>query len=181
MKKIVYTLLVTLSGLVLLFSYRTSTQVVAATGDDVPPSDGTTGGSASPGGTGGESSAVAGSETSASSSPSASARTENGKTSDSTKTSGYADGTYTGAAVGTRYGAVQVKMTVTGGTITAVTAVQYPNSNPHDQAINSRAIPVLAREAMSAQSANIDMVSGATYTSTGYLGSLQDAIDQASR
>jgi uncharacterized protein with FMN-binding domain len=68
---------------------------------------------------------------------------------------------------------------VTGGKITDVTAVQYPNGNGRDQQINSYALPVLAQEALSAQSAQIDHVSGATVTSDGYVQSLQSAIDQA--
>jgi uncharacterized protein with FMN-binding domain len=63
--------------------------------------------------------------------------------------------------------------------VTSATAVVYPNGNPRDQQINSYALPKLNNEAASASSARIDMVSGATVTSTGYLGSLQSAIDKA--
>ena len=56
---------------------------------------------------------------------------------------------------------------------------EYPNGNGRDQQINSYALPQLVSETLSAQSASIDMVSGATYTSQGYLQSLQSAIDQA--
>ena len=63
------------------------------------------------------------------------------------------------------------------GKITNATAVTYPQDNPRDQEINSYAIPQLNQEAMSAQSANIDVVSGATYTSQGYQQSLQSALD----
>ncbi|GMA19927.1 FMN-binding protein [Arsenicicoccus piscis] len=79
----------------------------------------------------------------------------------------------------TRWGPVQVKITVTNGKITAAEAVVYPTENGHDVEINSYAIPTLNQEAVSKQSANIDMVSGATVTSTGYLQSLQSALDQA--
>jgi uncharacterized protein with FMN-binding domain len=57
--------------------------------------------------------------------------------------------------------------------------VQYPNNNGRDQEINARALPVLIQETLDAQNANIDMVSGATVTSDGYLESLQSALDKA--
>ncbi|MET8614280.1 MULTISPECIES: FMN-binding protein [Streptomyces] len=87
--------------------------------------------------------------------------------------------TVTGPTVQTRWGPVQVRVTVQGGRLTDVTAVQYPTDNPHDREIDSYALPQLRREALAAQSARIDMVSGATYTSTGYRQSLQSALDQA--
>ncbi|OIK28881.1 FMN-binding protein [Streptomyces malaysiense] len=86
--------------------------------------------------------------------------------------------TATGETVQTRWGPVQVRVTVKGGRLTEVTALQYPTENPRDQEINSYALPQLRREALAAQSAQIDMVSGATYTSTGYRQSLQSALDQ---
>jgi len=87
--------------------------------------------------------------------------------------------TVTGQAAQTRYGPVQVQITVSGGTVTSVTAVDYPQNDPRDQQINSFAIPQLDREATAAKSTNIDIVSGATYTSQGYIQSLQSALDQA--
>lgn len=92
-----------------------------------------------------------------------------------------ASGTYTGASVMTRWGAVQVEITVADGKITAVEAVEYPQQNPRDRQINASALPVLAQEATQAQSADIDVVSGATVTSEGYIQSLQSALDQAHR
>jgi uncharacterized protein with FMN-binding domain len=74
---------------------------------------------------------------------------------------------------------VQVQLTVANGSITNVAVVQYPNSNGKDQEINARALPVLIQETLTAQSATIDMVSGATYTSDGYVTSLQSALDRA--
>ena len=74
---------------------------------------------------------------------------------------------------------MQVQLTVSGGKVTAVDVVEYPNSNGRDQEINAQALPILVKETLSAQSAKIDMVSGATYTSEGYLTSLQSALDQA--
>jgi uncharacterized protein with FMN-binding domain len=87
--------------------------------------------------------------------------------------------TVTGSVAQTRWGPVQVAITVAGGKITAVDVPQYPNGNGRDQEINSRALPTLTQETLSAQSADIDMVSGATVTSDGYLQSLQSALDQA--
>jgi uncharacterized protein with FMN-binding domain len=74
---------------------------------------------------------------------------------------------------------VQVELTVSDGTITDVEVVEYPDGNGKDQQINARALPVLIQETLDAQSADIDMVSGATVTSEGYVESLQSALDQA--
>lgn len=87
--------------------------------------------------------------------------------------------TVTGTAWPTVYGPVQVRVTVSGGRITAATAVEYPTDTPRDYQINSYAIPRLNAEAVAAGSASIDAVSGATYTSQGYIGSLQSALDKA--
>ena len=87
--------------------------------------------------------------------------------------------TVTGDSADTRYGPVQVKITVTNGKFTAVQAVDYPTNDPRDQEINSYAIPQLNSEALAAGSAQIDTVSGATYTSEGYVTSLQSALDKA--
>ncbi|QIY69925.1 FMN-binding protein [Streptomyces sp. RLB1-33] len=95
----------------------------------------------------------------------------------STKTTGTK--TVTGDTIQTRWGPVQVRVTLKNGKITDVTAVSYPTDNPRDQEINSYAIPQLRREALAAQSAQIDSVSGASYTSDGYKQSLQSALDSA--
>ena len=87
--------------------------------------------------------------------------------------------TYTGDSASTRWGPVQVQITVTDGKLTDVEVVDYPSGNNKDEQINARALPVLVQETMDAQSADIDMVSGATVTSEGYLQSLQGALDQA--
>ncbi|POX62735.1 FMN-binding protein [Streptomyces sp. Ru62] len=87
--------------------------------------------------------------------------------------------TATGDTVQTRWGPVQVRVTVRDGRLTDVTAVTYPQENPRDQEINNYALPELRREALAAQSAEIDTVSGATYTSDGYRQSLQSALDSA--
>jgi uncharacterized protein with FMN-binding domain len=87
--------------------------------------------------------------------------------------------TYTGSVAQTRWGPVQVKITVQDGKLRKVTVLQQPNGNRRDQEINDQALPILIDETVSAQSAKIDMVSGATVTSDGYLQSLQAAIDEA--
>lgn|SRR5437763_654851 len=87
--------------------------------------------------------------------------------------------TVTGSASNTRYGPVQVKITVTNGQVTAVQAVEYPQESRRDEQINAYAIPVLNQEATAAKTAKIDMVSGATYTSSGYINSLQNALNKA--
>ncbi|MFF8596189.1 FMN-binding protein [Streptomyces sp. NPDC015220] len=87
--------------------------------------------------------------------------------------------TVTGETAQTRWGPVQVRITLSGRRITEVSAVVYPTENPRDQEINSYAVPQLRREALAAQSADIDSVSGATYTSDGYRRSLQSALDSA--
>jgi uncharacterized protein with FMN-binding domain len=74
---------------------------------------------------------------------------------------------------------VRVAITTSGGKVTAVKVVDYPSGNSTDAQINSYALPVLVQETMDQQSAHIDMVSGATITSGGYIQSLQAALDKA--
>jgi uncharacterized protein with FMN-binding domain len=87
--------------------------------------------------------------------------------------------TVTGASWPTVYGPVQVRVTVRGGRVTAADAVVYPVGTPRDVQINAFAIPRLNAEAVTADGARVDAVSGATYTSQGYSGSLQSALDRA--
>jgi uncharacterized protein with FMN-binding domain len=89
--------------------------------------------------------------------------------------------TVTGAAWPTIYGPVQVRVTVQAGRVTAVKVLQYPANTSRDVQINAFAIPQLNAETLAAGDAKIDTVSGATYTSQGYIGSLQNALDQAGR
>ncbi|MFI1002173.1 FMN-binding protein [Streptomyces galbus] len=86
--------------------------------------------------------------------------------------------TVTGDAAQTQYGVVQVRLTVAGGKITKAEAVQAPKGGRSDS-VTADAVPKLNQEAVAAQSADIDAVSGATYTSAGYRQSLQSAIDKA--
>ena len=156
MRRISLWVLSTITTLVLLFGYHTSTSgALSATGGSgqtvisaaAPPAAGaTTAGSSGSSGT-------AGAATSAQ--------------------------TVTGPAVDTRYGPVQVQVTVDGGALTDVAVLQYPAGDHRDEEINGYALPILVEETIAAQSAQIDMVSGATYTSEGYVQSLQSALDQA--
>ena len=87
--------------------------------------------------------------------------------------------TVTGDVAQTRWGPVQVELTVNASRVTDVAVVQYPNGNSEDEEINSYALPLLIQQTLDRQSADIDMVSGATVTSVGYQQSLQSALDQA--
>ena len=147
MKKIVLWLMSTITVLVLLFGYHTSTSSQASAGSSVvAPISGSAGTSSSGTGAAGSSSAST---------------------------------TVTGDAADTRYGPVQVQVTIEGGAITDVSVVEYPSEDRRDQQINARALPVLVQETLDAQSSSIDMVSGATYTGEGYVQSVQSALDQA--
>ncbi|MFE4912203.1 FMN-binding protein [Streptomyces sp. NPDC056652] len=92
---------------------------------------------------------------------------------------GTGTGTFTGDPIDTRYGTVQVAVTLSQGKITAVKVVRAPDQNGRDQQISSYVLPRLTQEVIGAQSAHIDAVSGASYTSQGYIQSLQSALDQA--
>jgi len=84
-----------------------------------------------------------------------------------------------GSVAQTRWGPVQVQVTITASRITDVAAIVYPNGNDRDAEINSYALPQLRQQVLDAQSAQIDGVSGATVTSDGYRESLQAALDAA--
>ncbi|MCL1799849.1 MAG: FMN-binding protein [Promicromonosporaceae bacterium] len=88
-------------------------------------------------------------------------------------------GTYTGQLVNMRYGNVQVEITVVDGEITNVTTVAGPTGGGRTAQINSRALPQLEANAVAAQQGQLQFVSGATFTSTAFASSLQDAINQA--
>ena len=185
MRRIVLWALSTLTVLVLLFGYHTSTSsqlgstasaVAAPTPSPAAPDPGASDETSS----GGASDDEAASGSSGSSDPgsSGSSGSSSGSGSGSAKGSPAAT-TVTGDVAQTQWGPVQVAITVADGTITDVAVPQYPNGNPRDTQINAYALPVLVQETIDAQSASIDMVSGATVTSQGYLTSLQSALDQA--
>ena len=91
----------------------------------------------------------------------------------------YKDGTYAGPSVDVYYGNVQVQATIQGGKITQVKFLDYPHDRRTSQMINNQAIPWLNSEAVQSQSAQVDIISGATFTSEGFQQSLQTALAQA--
>ena len=99
----------------------------------------------------------------------------------SANTSGqkYKDGTYTGSTADAYYGNIQVQVTISGGKIIDVAFLQYPSDNGTSQYINSQAMPLLKNEAIQAQSANVDIVSGASDSSQAFQQSLANALQQA--
>ncbi len=155
MQRIVLWLATTVTIVVLLFGYHTSTSNTSAATVQRSTS------SRSP-------------SSSSSSSTSSSGSLPSDRSSGSSKTT-----TYTGSVVQTRRGPLQVQVIVSAGKIAKVIVLQQPSGNPKDSEINDYALPVLIQDTLGAQSAEIDMVSGATVTSTGYLQSLQAALDEA--
>lgn len=169
MKRIMIWLASTVTVVVLLFGYYTSTNSPApesAATSRVPAPAPSAEPSTNP-------------AMKSSSSPSTSPSTTVAATPPPDPTSSSSTSTYTGSTAQTRWGPVQVKITVTNGSITQVTVLQSPSQNPRDQEINDHALPILIKDTLAAQSAQIDMVSGATVTSGGYLQSLQAALDAA--
>jgi uncharacterized protein with FMN-binding domain len=160
MRRIVTAVMGTITGLVLLFSYHTSTNSASA-------------GGALPSGGGGADDGTGPSTTSEPTTPSS------GSSNPSRRTSGSGSAAFTGPTVDTQWGIVQVKVTVRSGKITKSVAVRYPQGNGRDAEINNYALPRLEQEVLNQQSGHIDAISGATVTSDGYIQSLQSALDKA--
>jgi uncharacterized protein with FMN-binding domain len=97
-----------------------------------------------------------------------------------TTTGQYKNGSYTGAAADAQWGYIQVKITIQNGRLTNVQFLEYPNHRDRSVEINNYAMPQLSSEAIQAQSAQVDVVSGATDTSEAFIQSLGDALSQAS-
>ena len=93
---------------------------------------------------------------------------------------GYADGVYTGPAADAYYGIIQIQALVQGGQLTALKVLKYPSDRRTSISINRQALPMLRDEAISAQSANVDIISGATLTSRAFIQSLRGALKKAS-
>ncbi|MDH6277113.1 uncharacterized protein with FMN-binding domain [Aurantimicrobium minutum] len=93
--------------------------------------------------------------------------------------SGPADGTYDGSVVNTRFGTVQVQAVISGGQITDVIAVKLTDADRKSVQISQQVAPMLRSEVLTAQSAKVANISGGTYTTQGYLKSLQSALDAA--
>lgn len=94
-------------------------------------------------------------------------------------TTQYKDGTFAGSVANAFYGNVQVQVSISGGKITDVKFLQYPNDNPNSQYISSQATPYLQQEALQAQSANVNVITGATFTSQAFVQSMSSALNQA--
>lgn len=136
-------------------------------------SSGTTAGSSSSGSSSGSSGTSSSGSSSSGSSSSGSSSTGSSSSS--------ASGTYTGATVdvGHGYGSIAVEVTVTDGRIVDITALELPQNDHRSAMISQNAFPTLKQEAIAAQSADISGVSGASYTSAGFVESLRDALSQA--
>jgi uncharacterized protein with FMN-binding domain len=102
-----------------------------------------------------------------------------GATSTTPSSSSYKSGTYTGNVADAQWGVVQVQVVIQNGKITSVQFLQYPNERNRSIEINSYADPILVNEAIQAQSANVDIVSGATDSSEAFIQSLSNALSQA--
>lgn len=91
----------------------------------------------------------------------------------------FKDGNYTGSVADAYYGNVQVQVAVSGGKITSVKFVQYPHTHSESVYINDQAMPMLQQEVIQSQTANVNIISGATYTSQAFVESLTNALKQA--
>lgn len=101
------------------------------------------------------------------------------KPTSSGKSGQYKNGVYTGSAADAYYGTIQVKTTITNGQLSDVEFLQYPNDQQESIEVNDAAMPILKQEAIQAQNANVDIVSGATQTSQAFKESLASALSQA--
>ena len=91
----------------------------------------------------------------------------------------YRDGSYTGPVVDAYYGLMQIEAIIKGGRLAAIRVLQYPNDRRTSVFINRQALPMLRDEVITAQSANVDIVSGATLSSEAFIRSLGAAMSQA--
>ncbi|MCU1657808.1 MAG: hypothetical protein JWO57_2464 [Pseudonocardiales bacterium] len=162
MKRVLLTIAGTVVGLVALLSFKSQSHPLSTAGalpsaglpatstPSTPKTPATTGGSPKPGSTG-----------------------------SATPSTATAKRTIAGDAIDTQYGVVQVQVVVSGSKIDNVSLLQLTAYDGRSQEINTAAAPILLQETISAQSANINSVSGASYTSQGYMQSLQSALDKA--
>ncbi len=160
MRRAVLALGGTVAGLILLLSFRSHTATPAAAGVSASGSD------------------PAPASMPATAAPTPAATKATGK---ARAPAGGATGTkvVTGSVISSPYGPSQVAVTLTAGKITKVTVLQHTDDGQMSKEIDGNALPKLTAETLAAQSARIDAVSGASYTSAGYIKSLQSALDQA--
>lgn len=186
-KRGAFALVMTALAVVLLLGFRTPEDIAAITGGDqragVTGAAGTTGatidGTAGDSGVTGTSGAVGTTDGTTGGTGAGDSTTGGAGTGGTRDTAQTQARTVTGPVVSTRWGTVQVEITVEGGQLTDVTALQLPSGDRHSASISSRVEPTLRSQALTAQSAAIDGVSGATYTSDAYARSLQAALDSA--
>jgi uncharacterized protein with FMN-binding domain len=166
LRRVILAIVATAAGLVLLLSFKTHSGSggLASSSITSPDQNGT---ATSP--TDGSSAAGTGTTTKSKSSGSKSG----------SPASGSGSQTVDGDVVQTVYGPIQVDITVKSGKITAVSVPVYPDNTERDIQIGDFALPELVQETISSDSAKIDAVSGASYTSQGYISSLQSAVDKA--
>ena len=162
MRRAIVALVGTAAGTLLLVGAKTGLGQTAAAGDAPALVDGKQQPSGSP------------TATKAAVPPSAGAPTSKAATS-----TGLRNGTFKGAVAETDYGNVQVSIVIAGGKLTDVKVLAAPDDTTRSEQLSAQALPRLRQEALTAQSAKIDSVSGASSTSDGYRRSLQSAIDQA--
>ncbi len=163
MRRVVLALGGTIAGLVMLLSFRTHMGLTAVAG--VSGAGGKAGsGGTSASGTGGSAGSAGGAATAAPAPVSAGSGT---------------GAAVTGNVIMTGYGPTQVQVTLNAGKIVKVTVLQHTDDGVNSQMIDGRALPLLNNETLTAQSAKINAVSGASYTSAGYIKSLQSALDKA--
>ncbi len=173
MRRITTAIVASISGVVLLFSYHTSTMGSRASAS----APGLV--LAAPAGTVTVTAPAADSEQPATdAAPAATPETAPTTTTDSAPASKKPK-VVDGDSIDTRWGPVQIEVTIAAGKITDVQPLAVPYDNGRSQEINNYAVPILRQEIIDAQSAQIDTVSGATYTSGGYRDSLQSALDRA--
>ncbi|MGH3281033.1 MAG: FMN-binding protein [Trebonia sp.] len=173
MRRAVLTLGGTVAGLVALFSYKTHVPGAPVTEPSTPPAL-TTSAPLAAGASASASTAPAKKPAPKTSTTQTAPASAKPTTTPTRTTPAKPSGNFEGPDVNTQYGPVQVVLTVSDGKITAANDVQQPADS-----IGANAIPQLNSEAVQAQSANIQAVSGATSTSQGYIKSLQQAIDKA--
>ena len=165
MRRAVIVLGSTAAGLAALLSFKTHSVAAADPAPSAPAPSATTP-QAAPSSTG-------------SAAAKASATPKAGTTTQASTATQAATRTVTGTVASTQYGPMQVQVTLAGTKITKVTVLQRTDDGAESDQIDATAIPTLTSETLAAQSAHIDAVSGASYTSSGYIQSLQSALDKA--
>ena len=173
MRRAIVTLGSTAAGLAALLSFKTHSSVAEVADPGASPA------AASASAVGPHPSAVASSAKAKATASPMRAKAKASASASSGSGASTATRTITGAVETTMYGPMQVKVTLDGTKITNVSVVQETNDGQESQQIDSFSVPKLTAETLTAQSARIDAVSGATQTSQGYIGSLQSALDQA--